>query len=183
MFAFSFFAGLASEALSISPSSKLHSHLTRDGSDDLARNNSSLPELNTTLSRSSRQNDCELPSNWMIQLLEVNANIQTPVFNGNFPSLNLFTNVFDKDQNLTCPPRKGSWWPGSTKNLKSNCPWKYQIFDLGPSFYPNHLIYADCLCRSCVDANIRGCIAERVLVKVLRKDFLSNTDIMKRNQQ
>ncbi|CAL1536111.1 unnamed protein product, partial [Lymnaea stagnalis] len=39
-----------------------------------------------------------------------------------------------------CPAATGSWWPGTTDNLKSTCPWVFsRIGDWGESFYPRYV--------------------------------------------
>ncbi|KAK0040017.1 hypothetical protein Bpfe_030551 [Biomphalaria pfeifferi] len=112
--------------------------------------------------------NCPVPSNWPTLISELNSVLNATTSLALFPQPWIYT-AAPTDQPTTCPSQTGSWWPGSSNNLRSTCPWIYKQVDLGESFYPRYVLDADCLCNSCVNANVMGCQKLRQNVTVFRR--------------
>ncbi|KAI8782707.1 uncharacterized protein LOC129921928 [Biomphalaria glabrata] len=112
--------------------------------------------------------NCPVPSNWPTLISELNSVLNATTSLALLPQPWIYT-AAPTDQPTTCPSQTGSWWPGSSNNLRSTCPWIYKQVDLGESFYPRYVLDADCLCNSCVNANVMGCQKLRQDVTVFRR--------------
>ncbi|XP_059154867.1 uncharacterized protein LOC131940247 [Physella acuta] len=124
------------------------------------------------LSRARRQTteSCPLPPDFPELITELGAYLNTTaLLTKEDDHMNWEVNVsyVEKDN---CPKPRGDWWPMDQPNLRTICPWRYEIIDLGELYYPRRLLTSHCLCMNCLQANSFNCAAIRAKVTVIKRD-------------
>ncbi|GFR62948.1 interleukin-17-4 [Elysia marginata] len=107
------------------------------------------------------------------QMLQLRSSFTDAMYIGVIPEENDLIQV-PGNQPHSCPAASGSWFPGQELNLRSTCPWIWEVLDNGVDTYPRFLKQAKCLCTNCIGSTSKTCHELRYDVPVLRRLYSEN---------
>ncbi|GFN79704.1 interleukin-17d [Plakobranchus ocellatus] len=117
---------------------------------------------------SSSPISCPIPSNLPAQVRDLNSFLSDPQYIGVIPTQDSHISLPSDQPQTGCPAATGSWWPRPEINLRSTCPWVWQVLDNGPDAYPRYVRKAKCMCQRCIDARAHSCHEIRQAVTIFR---------------
>ncbi|GFO15053.1 interleukin-17d [Plakobranchus ocellatus] len=117
---------------------------------------------------SSISTSCSIPSNLPAKVRDLNSFLADRQYIGVIPTQDSYVSLPSDQPQTSCPAATGSWWPRPEINLRSTCPWVWEVLDNGPDAYPRYIRKAKCMCQRCIDARAHSCHEIHQAVTIFR---------------